>query len=82
LGDIDKSEQDRVINIIGENGSHLLNIINDILDLSKIEANKLDFEFIPSSLFAILAQIEAVVSKRARDKGLAFHIDYQFPLPA
>jgi two-component system, sensor histidine kinase LadS len=82
LGDIAKSEQDRVINIIGENGNHLLNVINDILDLSKIEANKLEFEFIPTPLFAILAQIESLVAKRARDKGLAFHIDYQFPLPA
>jgi signal transduction histidine kinase/DNA-binding response OmpR family regulator len=82
LGDIGKSEQDRVINIIGENANHLLNVINDILDLSKVEANKLEFEFIPTPLFAILAQIESVVAKRARDKGLAFHMDYQFPLPA
>jgi signal transduction histidine kinase/CheY-like chemotaxis protein len=81
-GDIGKSEQDRVINIIGENGKHLLNVINDMLDLSNIEVNKLEFEFIPTPLFAILAQIESVVAKRARDKGLAFHIDYQFPLPA
>ncbi|MDP5132117.1 MAG: ATP-binding protein [Paraglaciecola sp.] len=82
LGDIDKAEQDRVIKIIGDNGSHLLSVINDILDLSKIEANKLDFEFIPTSLFSILGQIESVVGTRARDKGLAFHIDYQFPLPS
>jgi two-component system, sensor histidine kinase LadS len=82
LGDIDKSEQERVVKIIGENGSHLLTVINDILDLSKIEANKLEFDLVATPLFSILAQIETVVGKRARDKGLAFHIDYQFPLPA
>lgn len=82
LGDIDKSEQARVIQIIGENGNHLLNVINDILDISKIEANKLDFESIPTPLFSVLANIESIVGKRARDKGLAFHLEYQYPLPA
>jgi signal transduction histidine kinase/DNA-binding NarL/FixJ family response regulator len=82
LGDIDKSEQSRVTKIICENGNHLLSVINDILDISKIEANKLDFESIPTPLFSILAQIESVVGKRARDKGLAFHLEYQYPLPA
>lgn len=82
MGDIDKSEQERVTKIIADNGSHLLTVINDILDISKIEANKLDFEAIPTPLFAVLAQIESVVGKRARDKGLAFHLDYQYPLPA
>ena len=82
MGDIDKSEQERVTKIIAENGSHLLAVINDILDISKIEANKLKFESIATPLFVILAQIESVVGKRARDKGLAFHLDYQYPLPA
>ena len=82
LGDIDKAEQERVIKIIAENGNHLLSVINDILDISKIEANKLDFESIPTPLFSVLAQIESVVGKRARDKGLAFHLEYKYPLPS
>lgn len=82
LGDIDKAEQERVTKIIAENGNHLLSVINDILDISKIEANKLDFESIPTPLFSVLAQIESIVGKRARDKGLAFHLDYEYPLPA
>lgn len=82
LGDIDKAEQERVTKIIAENGNHLLSVINDILDISKIEANKLDFESIPTPLFSVLAQIESVVGKRARDKGLAFHLEYEYPLPA
>jgi signal transduction histidine kinase/CheY-like chemotaxis protein len=82
LGDIDKSEQERVTKIISENGNHLLSVINDILDISKIEANKLDFESIPTPLFLILTQIESTVAKRAKDKGLAFHLEYEYPLPA
>ncbi|WP_299073334.1 response regulator [uncultured Paraglaciecola sp.] len=82
LGDIDKAEQERVTKIIAENGNHLLSVINDILDISKIEANKLDFESIPTPLFSVLAQIESAIGKRARDKGLAFHLEYEYPLPA
>jgi signal transduction histidine kinase/CheY-like chemotaxis protein len=82
LGDIDKSEQERVIKIIAENGQHLLKVINNILDISKIEVNKLEFESIPTPLFSVLAHIESIVSKRARDKSLAFHLEYQYPLPA
>ncbi len=82
LGDIDKSEQSRVVKIISQNGNHLLSVINDILDISKIEADKLDFETLPTPLFSILAEIESIVGKRSRDKGLAFHIEYQYPLPA
>ncbi len=81
LGDIDKAEQERVTNIIYQNGAHLLHIINDILDLSKIDANKLDFDASPCHLFSLLGEIESVVSKRAKDKGLRFRIDYAFPLP-
>jgi signal transduction histidine kinase/DNA-binding NarL/FixJ family response regulator len=82
MGDIDKAEQDRVTKIIAENSNHLLSVINDILDISKIEANKLDFESIPTPLFSVLTQIESVVGKRAQDKGLDFHLEYEYPLPA
>ena len=81
LGDIDKAEQQRVTKIIHDNGEHLLQVINGILDISKIDANKLDYESLPTDLFTLLADIESMVSKRARDKGLAFHLHYQFPLP-
>jgi len=82
LGDIDKQEQHRVLKIISDSGSHLLNVINDILDLNKIEANKLVFENIPAPLFSILSQIESVSSKRAVDKGLKFEHIYHYPLPS
>ena len=82
LGDISKEEQHRVLKIISDNGSHLLNVINDILDLNKIEADKLEFELIPTPLFAVLTQIESVSGKRARDEGLSFEHHYQYPLPS
>lgn len=82
MGDISKREQDRVIRIISENGNHLLHIISDILDISKIEANKLEFEMLPTSVMEIIAQVESVMAKRARDKDLEFTLDYHFPIPS
>lgn len=80
-GDIPEAEEHRVIKIISENGNHLLNVISDILDFTKIEANKLEFEFIPTPLFPLFKQIESVTGKRARDKGLSFELHFRYPLP-
>lgn len=62
-------------------GKHLLQIINDILDLSKIEANKLEIEHLELSLFELLTDIENLVRPAAEEKGLGFSINYIFPLP-
>lgn len=75
-------EHKAAIERILRNSKHLLHIINEILDLSKIEAGKLEVERLPESLFTLLSFIESVGGHRAREKGLSFNINYTFPLPA
>lgn len=58
------------INTIKSAGMHLLTIINDILDLSKIEADKITVERIETPLIAILAEIESLMRPRANGKGV------------
>ncbi len=53
---------------------HLLDIINDVLDLSKIESGKLQLEQIDFDLPALLARTSALVADRAREQGLAFEL--------
>ena len=60
---------------------HLLQIINDILDLSKIEANKLEIEEIEFSPFELLADVQAIVKPLANAKGLTFKTQFEFPIP-
>lgn len=72
--------QDATQKII-RSSNHLLQIINDILDVSKIEANKLELEHVEVSPFELLADIEALVKPQADAKGLLFKIEYVFPLP-
>lgn len=53
----------------------LLAILNDVLDLSKIEAGKLRLEAAPFELGPLLAELRALVEPSAREKGLALHLD-------
>ena len=52
---------------------HLLKVINDILDLSKIEAGKLVLENAPVSLSSLLANVVSIMMPRAQGKGLTLH---------
>ena len=62
-------------------GRHLQEIINDILDLSKIEAGQLEIELIEASPIEILHQVDELIRPRAEEKGLNFKTVYNFPLP-
>lgn len=75
------SEQDLAVKDILQASTHLSGIINDILDISKIEADKLEIECIPTRLFHLLEAVTSIVQGQAKDKGLEFNIDYQFPVP-
>ena len=68
--------------IIKRNGEHLLQIINDILDLSKIEAGKLELERIRCSPRQIAADVVDLMQVRADAKGLALRVDFHGPIPA
>lgn len=81
LGDIKPHERNHGIRVILQNSRHVLGLINDILDMSKIEANRLEIDLVETDLFATIAEIESLLGKQIRDKGLKFGVDYVFPLP-
>jgi PAS domain S-box-containing protein len=61
--------------VINKSGEHLLSMINDILDISKIEAGRIELEENPFDLVALLQEIGAMIQSRAREKGLAFVLE-------
>ena len=63
------------------NGQHLLTILNDILDLSKIEAGQLETEQLPTELLPILSDAIALHEERAEAKGLDLSLVLETPLP-
>jgi PAS domain S-box-containing protein len=68
-------EQHERLDKIDDAGRHLLSIINDILDISKIEAGKLQLEHSDFALSAVLDHVRSLVGESARAKGLAIEID-------
>jgi two-component system, sensor histidine kinase len=76
--DVDQRSQ---VNTLQSSGRLLLAVINDLLDLSKIEAGKMDLELGPTTLRPILSEVEALWRTRAEDKGLDFEVTVAPDLP-
>ncbi len=75
------AERKEGIRAIRCNGSHLLCIINDVLDLSKIEAGKMTLERTRFSLCQLVAEVAATSRIRAAENGLSLDVEYVFPVP-
>ena len=72
-----QEEQRNSLGIVQSAANALLEILNDILDLSKIEAGKLELEWIDFSLRELLEQLVQLVRYRAEEKGLDFYCDVE-----
>jgi GAF domain-containing protein len=71
-----------VLKRLESNGRHLLGLINDVLDLSKIEAGQLVLELSDYSLEDIAQTVRSTLEPLAADKKLAFKVDVTPKLPA
>ena len=74
-------EQERYVRIFRRAGDNLLNLINDILDLSKVEASQLELEHVGFSLSDHIEIVMEMVGPRAREKGLVLYCDIADGLP-
>ncbi len=74
-------EQRENINIISRSGSHLLALINDILDMAKIEAGKVGLEEHAFDLQSMLESLADMFRLRAKDKGLGLKVDHAVNIP-
>ncbi len=63
-------EKQRMVSTIRQSGETLLTVLNSILDMSKIEAGKMELETVPIVLTEVLGQVEALHRVKAEEKGL------------
>jgi CheY-like chemotaxis protein len=74
-------EQMQNLNIITRSGQHLLDLINNVLDISKIEAGRVELEESPVDLHQLVQEIKSLMYARAREKGLTFVLEQSPDLP-
>ena len=72
---ISDPDQRRMVKVMHDSGALLLNIINDLLDMSKIEADQLKIEVVPFVPADLAVRVEAVHTLKAAEKQLSFAVD-------
>ncbi len=77
----DENDRRECMKSVMSNGEHLLGVINEILDLSKIESGKLETEIEEVAVFELLHGVADVVRPKVQEKNIRFGINYRFPLP-
>jgi signal transduction histidine kinase len=77
----DATQTTHAIQTIRSNANHLLTIINDILDMSKIESGKISVEEIDVSPAQIVDEVASLMSPRAIGKGIDLRLHYETELP-
>jgi signal transduction histidine kinase/CheY-like chemotaxis protein len=78
--DITPTQQEN-LGIISRSGEHLLQLINDVLEMSKIEAGRATINVTGFDLYRLLDSIEDMLYARAESKGLLLSIEYAFDVP-
>ncbi|QDV40478.1 Aerobic respiration control sensor protein ArcB [Stieleria neptunia] len=82
LGDLtDNEEAKQHLQTIRRNGDYLLEIINDILDLSKIEAGKLDVQYDNFDPHRLIEDVRSIMEVRASEENLTLNVQYQGKTP-
>lgn len=81
LGHLDDPDNRNCVLIMKRNGEYLLELINDILDLSRIEAGKLDIDPQDCPLPELVADIQSLMQVRAEEKGVEFDVQFEGKVP-
>jgi PAS domain S-box-containing protein len=63
------------VSTLRQSGQLMLTVLNDLLDLSKIEAGRMEIESIPMSLGGVLTQVDRLWAVRAEERGIGFSIE-------
>lgn len=81
IDQLDVQERKVALETIIRNGNHLLGVINDILDLSKIESGKMSIEILEVNPMQLIGDVMNILRPKAFEKGLSFGVEYQYPIP-
>jgi PAS domain S-box-containing protein len=77
----DSAETHKHLEIIHSSGKHLLELINDILDLSKVESGHLEIERIRFNPYLVIQEVVRVLGGKASEKGIGLELQIQNDVP-
>jgi len=77
----DEAESKRHLETVYTSGKHLLNLINDILDLSKVESGKYELEQIECDPYQVIQEVVRVLQVKASEKGIALNLRIEGKVP-
>ncbi len=78
---ITDEQRENYLAIIRRNGDHLLTIINDILDISKIESGMLELEQLETCVPTLVTEVNTLMNVRASDRDLCLRVNYLSAIP-
>jgi len=80
-GEVELAELHPQVDVILANSTHVLSILNDILDLSRIEVNKLEMTYQHHDIHVLVDEVKQLFLEQANKKGLEFYVTHQLPIP-
>ena len=75
------SDQDNYLAVIHRNGEQLLTLINDILDLSKVEAGKMTVDIQPCNVISVVSEVASMMRVRAKQRNTSLAVEYATQMP-
>ncbi|MGB5568595.1 MAG: response regulator [Sedimenticolaceae bacterium] len=78
----DEAENRRHLETIHSSGRHLLDLINDLLDLSKVEAGRIEVESVEFDPYRVIQEVVKVLGNKANEKGVSVGLDIIGEVPA
>lgn len=76
-----ESERQEALQVIRRSSRHLLELINDVLDISKIEADKMTVEHIPTDIRQIASDVVSIMRPSVINKGVQLHLSFGETIP-
>ena len=77
-----EEENRRHLETIHSSGRHLLNLINDILDLSKVEAGRIEVDSVQFDPYRVIQEVVKVLGIKSKEKGITLDLDIKGAVPA
>ncbi len=78
---LEEAQKDSFLQTVIRSGNHLLTVINDILDVSKIESDSVELEILDVELVSIISDLDDYAQLNCRERSLNFEMKILYPIP-